>query len=72
MTRDFEVESFQIGDTEEEIVEKIRETGLSRFPVYDKDGRDILGILYSREYLLNLRTDKKPLGELLHQPYFVP
>ena len=27
MTRDFEVESFQIGDTEEEIVEKIRETG---------------------------------------------
>ena len=72
MTRDFEVESFQIGDTEEEIVEKIRETGLSRFPVYDKDGRDILGILYSREYLLNLRTDKKPLGERLHQPYFVP
>ena len=71
MTRDFEVESFQIGDTEEEIVEKNRETGLSRFPVYDKDGRDILGILYSREYLLNLRTDKKPLGELLHQPYFV-
>ncbi len=60
MTRDFEVESFQIGDTEEEIVEKIRETGLSRFPVYDKDGRDILGILYSREYLLNLRTDKNP------------
>ena len=68
MTRDFEVESFQIGDTEEEIVEKIRETGLSRFPIYDKDGRDILGILYSREYLLNLRTDKKPLGDFSTSP----
>lgn len=72
MTREFEVESLCIDDTEEEIVEKIRSTGLSRFPLYDEGGREILGILYSREYLLNMRTDKKPLKELLHEAYFVP
>lgn len=72
MTREFEVESLHIDDSEEDIVEKIRVTGLSRFPVYDEEGRDIVGILYAREYLLNLRTDQKPLRELLHQAYFVP
>ena len=73
MTRDFEVESFTVDAGEEEIIGRIRETGLSRFPVYDEEGRDILGILYAREYLLNLSAEKKKtLRQLLHTPYFVP
>lgn len=73
MTREFEVEFIHIMDSEAEVIEKIRETGLSRFPVYDEEERDILGILYSREYLLNLGGGpKKTLRELLHPAYFVP
>lgn len=73
MTREFEIESLRITDGEEEIFRKIRETGLSRFPVYDEKNQDILGILYAREYLLN-RGDggKKSLRELLHPAWFVP
>ena len=73
MTREFDVESLAVTDDEEAILRKIRDTGLSRFPVYDEAGEDILGILYAREYLLSATGGKKqPLRELLHVPYFVP
>ena len=59
--------------SEQEILKIIRESGLSRLPVYTKDHEDVKGILYTREYLLNL-TAKQPksLSQLLHQAYFVP
>lgn len=73
MTREFEMESLSVNDAEEEIVERIQKTGLSRFPVYDREGEEHLGILYAREYLLNLTTGKKKtLEQLLHPAYFVP
>ncbi len=73
MTREFEVEFICISDDEETVLEKIRATGLSRFPVYDEEERDILGILYAREYLLNLNGgQRKTLRQLLHPACFVP
>lgn len=73
MTREFEMETLAISDEETEIINKIKETGLSRFPVYDEEGDELLGILYAREYLLNLSTGKrKTVKQLLHQAYFVP
>ena len=63
----------QVEDTPEEIVKTIEESGLSRFPVYDKDPDDIIGILSTREYLLNTQREQpKALRELLREPYFVP
>ena len=61
-------------DAEEgEILDAIRQSGLSRFPVYGEDVDDIVGILSTREYLLNFREeDPKPLKELLRPAYFVP
>ncbi len=62
-----------IDDTAEEIIHTIEETGLSRFPVYEDDVDDIIGILSTREYLLNARLpDPKPLREILRPAYFVP
>lgn len=73
MTRGFETESMSIDDEEADIIDKIQKTGLSRFPVYDREGEELLGILYAREYLLNLSTGKKKTLEvLLHPAYFVP
>ena len=62
-----------VDDTAEEIVETIETSGLSRFPVYEEDADDIIGILNTREWLLNARKEQpKPLRELLRPAYFVP
>ena len=62
-----------VGDTPEEILRTIRDSGISRFPVYDEDADDIVGILNTRDYLLNAQLPKpKPLRELLRSAYFVP
>lgn len=60
-------------DTQEEIEKTIEESGLSRFPVYEEDADDIIGILSTREWLINARKPQpKPLRQLLRTPYFVP
>ncbi len=60
-------------DTEEAIVETIRTSGLSRFPVCRDRADDIVGVLATREYLLNARLEQpKPLEQLLRPAYFVP
>lgn len=62
-----------VDDTAEKIVETIETSGLSRFPVYEEDADDIIGILNTREWLLNARKEQpKPLRELLRPAYFVP
>lgn len=60
-------------DTEEAIVETIHTSGLSRFPVCRDRADDIVGVLATREYLLNARLEQpKPLDQLLRPAYFVP
>ena len=55
------------------ILDAIRQSGLSRFPVYGEDADDILGILSTRDYLLNFhQPDPLPLKQLLRPAYFVP
>ena len=73
MTHRTDVTAIWIGDDQETILQTIKESGLSRFPVYKEDIDDIVGVLSTREYLLNM-SDKKPrpLRALLRDPYFVP
>ena len=73
MTHRTDVTSIWIGDSQESVLETIKQSGLSRFPVYDEDIDDIIGVLSTREYLLNM-SDKqpRPLRKLLRDPYFVP
>lgn len=73
MTHRTDVSAIWIDDTDEEIVDTIEDTGLSRFPVYEEDIDDILGILNTREYLLNSRSkNPKTIQELIRPAYFVP
>lgn len=68
-----DIEMLWVEDTAETVLDAIRTTGLSRFPVYDEDADDIIGILNTREYLLNAqKTAPLPLRELLRPAYFVP
>ena len=73
MTHRTDVTSLSIHDTKDTIIATILDTGLSRFPVYDKDMDDIVGILNTRDFLLNNHAEHpKPLQELLREAYFVP
>ena len=68
-----DVEMIWIEDSDEEIMNLIRRSGLTRFPVYDEDQDDVIGLLNTRDYLLNAREERpKPLRELLRKVYFVP
>ena len=68
-----DMEMLSVEDTPEEIEATIESTGLSRFPVYEKDVDDVIGILSTRVWLINARKpDPKPLRELLRPAYFVP
>ena len=52
MTRTPDVEAISLEDTREDILKLIKETGLSRYPVYDEDINDVVGILNARDFLL--------------------
>ena len=61
------------GAEDSAILDAIRQSGLSRFPVYGEDADDILGVLSTRDYLLNFhQPNPLPLKELLRPAYFVP
>ena len=60
-------------DTNEDIVNAILSSGRSRFPVCEEDADHIVGILNTRDFLLNTQNERpKPLSDLLRPAYFVP
>ena len=60
-------------DTPEAIYKTIVESGFSRFPVCGEDTDDVLGILLTREYLLNAYNGSpKAIRDLLSPVHFVP
>lgn len=73
MVHRMDVVALHVDDTNDEILNAIRESGLSRFPVYDSDIDDIVGILNTRDFLLNAHAENpKSLRQLLRTPYLVP
>jgi putative hemolysin len=68
-----EMSAIDVEDSFEEILKIIDETGFSRFPVYEGDNDNIIGILATRKYLMNLCTDQKQtVRDMIYEPYFVP
>ncbi len=62
-----------VDDPAEEILKTIEESGMSRFPVYNENADDIVGILSTRDYLFNThRKQPKSFRDLLRSAYFVP
>ena len=73
MTHRMDVTAIALDDSTEEILETIRESGLSRFPVYEDSIDDVVGVLATRDFLLNLQEkEPKPLRDLLREACFVP
>lgn len=60
-------------DANEDVLNAILASGRSRFPVYEEDADHIVGILNTRDFLLNAQEEApKPLSQLLRPAYFVP
>lgn len=73
MTHRTDVTSIWVNDDHDTIMHAIENTGLSRFPVYDEDIDDIIGIMNARDYLLDgQNTERTPLRNLLREAFFVP
>lgn len=73
MTRSGDIIAIQEGMHNAEILSIIKESGRSRLPVYGEDINDIKGILYARDFLMNLTDDNmKKLTELLRPAFLVP
>lgn len=73
MTHVSDVTAIPLDAADEEIMETIRQTGLSRYPVYDEDEDDVVGILSARVFLLDRTGDApSPLKDLLRPAYCVP
>lgn len=73
MVHRIEVIAIQVDSSEAEILKVIQESGLSRFPVYGDRTDDIIGILNTRDFLLNTHAkSRKTLRQLLRKPYLVP
>lgn len=73
MTHAGDVTAFPVSAEDGEILQAIRRTGLSRYPVYDGDLNHVLGILNARVFLLDRAgAHPRPLRELLQSACFVP
>lgn len=73
MTHRTDVTSIWVDEDWETVLQTIRETGLSRFPVYNEDMDDIIGTLNTRVFLLNMQAEKpRQIREMLREAYFVP
>ncbi len=73
MIHRMDVVAIQADASDEEILKTIRESGLSRFPVYGEDIDDIIGVLNTRVFLLNLQANpRKSTRQLIRKPYLVP
>ena len=58
--------TLSLDDDEETILSAIRESGLSRFPVYQGNVDDIVGILSTRQYLLNFHVERPQAVSYTH------
>ena len=68
-----DITAIDIESTDAEILNTIRQSGLSRFPVYEGSIDNVLGILTTRDYLLSRAEGRDvPLRALVRPAHFVP
>ena len=73
MTRAVDVVTLSVDASREEVLEAIRESGLSRFPVCGEDESDVLGMLNARDFLIDWAAGgSKTVQELMRPAYLVP
>lgn len=73
MTHESEIIAIPADASDEEITKLINESGTSRYPVYQEDLHDIIGILNARTFLLSRANgEKTDIKKMLRPAYFIP
>ncbi|MFP4687865.1 MAG: hemolysin family protein, partial [bacterium] len=70
-----DVKALEVEDTYEEVQEMARETGYSRFPVYEEKLDQIVGILNIKDFISRVDhscPETFDLRDIVRAPYFVP
>ena len=68
-----DITAIDVEATDAQILETIRESGLSRFPVYEDSIDNVLGILTTRDFLISqVEGRRAPLRALIRPAHFVP
>ncbi len=73
LTPRIDVVGFELNDSMETILETIRDTQFSRYPVYERTVDHVVGILYVKHLLKELAEGREAsLQELMLEPVFIP
>lgn len=73
MTPRTEIVFLEMDDSQEEIIRKISESPYTRFPVVSETYDDVIGIVNSKDLLLQLSVKgKMSLDEVMQEPFFLP
>ncbi len=68
-----DVDFLSLDTPEDELLEKISESGHSRFPVYNESIDNVVGVLYVKDLIKAFsRHEKTELEKMLRKPFFVP
>ncbi len=68
-----DVDFLSLDTPEEELLEKIAESGHSRFPVYTESIDNVVGILYVKDLIkVFSRKEKVDLEKIIRKPFYVP
>jgi len=67
-----DVNALDIEASFDEVLEKVREWGYSRLPVYEEDFDTVRGVLYIKDLVPHIRSEDFKWQEVIRPPYFVP
>ncbi len=68
-----DVDFVQIGTPVEELLQKVADSGHSRFPVYNETIDNVIGILYVKDLIMLMsRKEDINLATVARKPFFVP
>lgn len=68
-----DVDFLSIGTPVEELLQKVAESGHSRFPVYEDSIDNVVGILYVKDLIMLIsRKEDIDLRKVARKPFFVP
>lgn len=68
-----DVDFLSLDTPQDELLEKIAESGHSRFPIYDDSIDNVVGILYVKDLIKTFsKKEKLELDKLLRKAFFVP
>jgi CBS domain containing-hemolysin-like protein len=67
------ITTLSLADSLDRIMEKVIETGFTRFPVTDPEGEKIIGSLHAKDLFRLIREQRDDdLQSILRQPYLIP